>query len=270
MRHRRRQVLKDFSIKYHNAIKNATSHADRYGVRKTILAQAKTINPWITESAFLHSIRKKPLTNNKKEIMDAAESLLDITRRESSQFSQSSTRDEDANTPTRKFDKINSKKSLKLQDEEKLALNSAINESCLRLAQEKKDSQTGRLKRNILPSIINEMEEKYGLSKNAISIETVRSRMKRGNFNPPHRGTPSPMASLEKEIVPILNSFNNVNRPLNCTEGLRFLNSVIANSKIGNTLAIMRAKGQNLHVLKQYQNQTFLWQKVLADVHATQ
>lgn len=89
--------------------------ADRYGVRKTILAQAKTVNPWITESAFLHSIRKKPLTNNKKEIMDAAESLLDITRRESSQFSQSSTRDEDANTPTRKFDKINSKKSLKLR-----------------------------------------------------------------------------------------------------------------------------------------------------------
>ena len=58
------------------------------------------------------------------------------------------------------------------------------------------------------------------------------------------------MSPIEKEIAPILTTFSVVNRPLNCKEGLRFMNSVVSGSKFGKRLAVIREKRQKLACVK--------------------
>ena len=79
-----------------------------------------------------------------------------------------------------------------------------------------------------LTQVVEKAREKYNIpSTVAISIETIRSRAKRGNCKVAHRGTPSPMEKVEQYIVEIASQLAKMRQPISCRQGLELANSLI-------------------------------------------
>ena len=66
---------------------------------------------------------------------------------------------------------------------------------------------------------------------NSLSRDTIRSRVKRNNSCPLGKGPPSPLAPIEKIIVSMFIQRADMNQPLNTTNGLRLVKSLIAGTK---------------------------------------
>ena len=58
-----------------------------------------------------------------------------------------------------------------------------------------------RLGTRVLERIINEAQEKYGVSKNTVSQSTIQSRLLQNKITCSHRGTSTPMEALKPAIL---------------------------------------------------------------------
>ena len=89
-----------------------------------------------------------------------------------------------------------------------------------------------RIKDGALSKIIQEASLKFNIHKK-ISKNTIISRYKRNHIVCAHRGTVTPMSSLEPAILEIFIQMGMMNQPLTVTEGLQLCNSLI---KVGSSL----------------------------------
>ena len=84
-----------------------------------------------------------------------------------------------------------------------------------------------RCKGGYLESLIQEKKLKYEVP-DTISPETIRSRVRTGNLDPSHPGTQSPLHEAEQALVVICIQMGQIRQPLNCAEGIRLMNDMIA------------------------------------------
>ncbi len=68
------------------------------------------------------------------------------------------------------------------------------------------------------------------------SVDTIRSRVKRGNLNPSHPGVVSPLEEAEKALVVICIQMGKIRQPLSCTEGIQLMKDLIKDTSIQDTL----------------------------------
>ena len=89
--------------------------------------------------------------------------------------------------------------------------------------------QRGLLKKHVkgfLEQVIQEKKEEFGVSDN-ISIDTVRSLIKRGSLAPIHRGTTSPLHNAELALVEICIHMGKICQPLTGQEATMLMNDMI-------------------------------------------
>ena len=95
-----------------------------------------------------------------------------------------------------------------------------------------KTVSSGTLKR-----IINEEEEKMGLSLNTISIETVRSRIKRGNLSAHNKNQVSPLHDVEPLILEFCIRLAKMGTPLTKTTVLELANDIVSGTEVEELVA---------------------------------
>ena len=83
-----------------------------------------------------------------------------------------------------------------------------------------------------LKKIINEEEEKAGLSVNTISIDTIRSRIKRGNLAGFNKNLQSPIYSIEPLICEFCIHLGKMGCPLTKTTVIELANDLISGTKL--------------------------------------
>ena len=88
-------------------------------------------------------------------------------------------------------------------------------------------------------------QKKFGMDKCDISIKTVQSRFKRNKLIVPHRGTESPMSTVEPALLQIAIQRGKMNQPLTVQEGLQLANSMIKLGSVTERKVIKYLKTQN-------------------------
>ena len=86
-----------------------------------------------------------------------------------------------------------------------------------------------RVAKGFLADLIKKKQVQFSVV-SVISIQTIRSRVKRNNLNPNHPGTLSPIAEAEKALVVIAIQMGKIRQPLTCEEGIGLINDLIKNS----------------------------------------
>ena len=81
-----------------------------------------------------------------------------------------------------------------------------------------------------LTLIIQRAKEKYGVpSTTNIQIETIRTRVKKGNLGLAQvADNPSPLLEIEPYVLHMIDQLAKMRVPLNVSQGLRLVNSLIA------------------------------------------
>ena len=103
----------------------------------------------------------------------------------------------------------------------------AMNEAC----EKHSDVRNNRLlKHGELRKSCELVEESRSLKKGIILPEKMRTRHKRNSLFPTSRGAPSPLSDVEDAPVGLFLQRGKMSEPLNCTEGLTFINSLISGS----------------------------------------
>ena len=92
-----------------------------------------------------------------------------------------------------------------------------------------------------LSNMVEEKKEEFAITTN-ISVETVRTRMKRGKLDPKHPGTRSPLYFAELDMVLICIQMAKVFCPLTGTQGSTFFNAMIKNTPTQLALAEFQEK----------------------------
>lgn len=83
-----------------------------------------------------------------------------------------------------------------------------------------------RVSNNKLETMIEEAKKSFGVSEN-VSYNTIKSRYRRNRLICNHRGTASPMETIEPAILEIAIMRGRMNQPLTVAEGLLLANSLI-------------------------------------------
>jgi hypothetical protein len=96
-----------------------------------------------------------------------------------------------------------------------------------------KVEKTERVAHNYLKALIESKWEEYQLyPEQYVSIQTIRTRYKRGNLEVAHRGTkPILPKTIEKVIVDIVTTMARIRHPLCVTQVIALANSIISDSK---------------------------------------
>jgi hypothetical protein len=78
-----------------------------------------------------------------------------------------------------------------------------------------------RVTKGYMKDLIEEKKKEYGIAKSFyISVETIKTRLKKRQLDPPHPGILSPIASAEETLVQMLIAMGNMRQPLTPTKGL--------------------------------------------------
>jgi hypothetical protein len=99
-------------------------------------------------------------------------------------------------------------------------------------AKQGKPVSNGTLKR-----IINEEEEKMGLSLNTISTDTVRSRIKRGNLSAHNKNQLSPLHHVEPLILEFCIRLAKMGSPLTKTTVIELANDIVSGTEVEELIA---------------------------------
>jgi len=99
-------------------------------------------------------------------------------------------------------------------------------------AKQGKPVSNGTLKR-----IINEEEEKMGLSLNTISTDTVRSRIKRGNLSAHNKNQLSPLDHVEPLILELCIRLAKMGSPLTKTTVIELANDIVSGTEVEELIA---------------------------------
>ena len=84
------------------------------------------------------------------------------------------------------------------------------------------------MKKNELSTLINQKKEEHQLTHIDINCSLIRQRiLKNKPICPPHAGTETPMAPVEKYIVSLMQQLAKMRQPLNLSEGLSLANSLV-------------------------------------------
>ncbi len=83
-----------------------------------------------------------------------------------------------------------------------------------------------------LKKIVNKEEEKAGLSVNTISLDTVRSRVKRGNLSAYNENQQSPILDIEPLICEFCICLGKMGRPLTKTTVIELANDLASGSDL--------------------------------------
>ena len=95
--------------------------------------------------------------------------------------------------------------------------------------------QKKRLVRGYLEQLSQEKKDEFGVSSN-ISLETVRSRIKRGSLAPTHPGTSAPLYNAELALVQICIQMGKIRQPLTGEEAIALMNDMIRETEMSETL----------------------------------
>ena len=95
--------------------------------------------------------------------------------------------------------------------------------------------QKKRLMRGYFEQLIQERKDEFGVNTN-ISVNTVRSQMKRGNLAPTHPGTSSLLCNAELALVGICKQMGKIRQPLTGEEAIAIMNDMIRGSEMSETL----------------------------------
>ena len=93
-----------------------------------------------------------------------------------------------------------------------------------------------KLDSGYLANLIEVRKAEYEVE-DSIPKSTIRTRFKRGNHNPKHRGTRSPLADAEALLVTISIQMGIIRQPLNVTEGIQCMNDLIKGTDHAEALA---------------------------------
>ena len=134
--------------------------------------------------------------------------------------------------------------TLKNQNESKSRHVSMVNFVCEKYKKIKLTNK--RIKKGDFDAIICEAKSRFGMDKCDISIKTVQSRFRRKKLIVPHRGTESPMATVEPALLQIVIQKGKMNQPLTVQEGLQLANSMIkpASETERNVIEYLKARNQ--------------------------
>ena len=97
-----------------------------------------------------------------------------------------------------------------------------------------------------LTTIIDEVTTQFDFSKDSINRNTMRARVARQSLAPQGRGAPALLSEVEPILVRFFVQRENVNKPLTCTEGLQFANSLIKGSPIAEVVKKLKWQGDLL------------------------
>ena len=95
--------------------------------------------------------------------------------------------------------------------------------------------QNKRVKKGYMEQLILEKKGEFGVSNN-ISVETVRSRIKRGSLGPTHRGTAPQLQNAELALVKICIQMGKTCQPLTREEAIAIINDMISKTEISDSL----------------------------------
>jgi hypothetical protein len=114
------------------------------------------------------------------------------------------------------------------------------------MVQEENDDHA-TLPKGFLSDLIAAQKEVFNLPpEHNIPSQTIYSRLKPGrSLQPPHRGTPSPMATLEQLVVEIAIQMGRIRQPLTPTEALCLINGLIDKKPLQERLIIWK-EAQNM------------------------
>ena len=94
-----------------------------------------------------------------------------------------------------------------------------------------------------LAKIVQTSKQKYDIEDVHISMETVRTRARRHNFDPAvSQGTPSPMLKIEPYIVETIAQLARMRSPINVKTGLQLANSIIEGTPLMLELIAWKSK----------------------------
>ena len=97
---------------------------------------------------------------------------------------------------------------------------------------EAKKAELANVPNGTLKKIVNEEEEKAGLSVNTISLDTVRSRVKRGNLSAYNENQQSPILDIEPLICEFCIRLGKMGRPLTKTTVIELANDLASGSDL--------------------------------------
>jgi hypothetical protein len=126
------------------------------------------------------------------------------------------------------------KGSTKAAHKHQIALKQQVTTTCAILYKQEIDKATklGKVVNSgTLKKIINDEEEKMGLSLNSISADTIRSRIKRGNLGAENKNQISPLHDVEPLILEFCIRLAKMGRPLTKTTVLELANDLIAGTE---------------------------------------
>jgi hypothetical protein len=103
-----------------------------------------------------------------------------------------------------------------------------INDIALAWEEKVKSFNGVRMKKNELSTLIEQKKEAHELINVDVSCSLIRQRVRKNkSICPPHAGTESPMALVEKSIVSLMEQMAKMHQPLNISEGLSLANSLV-------------------------------------------
>jgi len=91
-----------------------------------------------------------------------------------------------------------------------------------------------------LKKIVNKEEEKAGLSVNTISLDTVRSRVKRGNLSAYNENQQSPILDIEPLICEFCIHLGKMVRPLTKTTVIELANDLASGSDLEQKIVVCK------------------------------
>jgi hypothetical protein len=92
-----------------------------------------------------------------------------------------------------------------------------------------------RLAKGYLEQLILQKKEEFGISCN-VSVETVRSRIKRGSLAPTHPGSAPPLLKAELASVEICIQMGKIRQPLTRDKAIAIMNDMISKTEMSASL----------------------------------
>ena len=143
-------------------VQKLVKRSEIYGLRSSLIEETQILYPWYTPGYLKYTVDKLSASSREREMV-AINALLDIAS-------------------NKMINKRNEPNSLSTA-----AHKYALDECCIEITKHKKEAKRGRLPKNLVVQVIRSKEQKYNLPKMSISLDTIRSRIKRGNCNTLHR-----------------------------------------------------------------------------------
>jgi hypothetical protein len=201
------------------------------GVILKVLNANKEIYTWLTIDLI-----KKALKKFQGSVTGSLETISDLTDDE---MLHNNVVQNASNVPppsTIGFENTTQKKaagrpkgsSVQAAREHQMKREALVNEIALAWEEKAKSSNGGRMKKNELSKLIEQKKEAHQLTNVDVSCSLIRQRVRKNKpICPPHAGTESPMAPVEKYIVSLMEQMAKMRQPLNISEGLSLANSLV-------------------------------------------